>query len=154
MTPVQFFDPVLNSWTLFAWGENNQLHKWKVSNTGALTWVANGNEYASVDVRATPTGGMTGGFCAGSSNGRDPNSAILACTIPYCNANKNVCQGRLLVYDPVHLAADGTIKVLWDSQKFGIPFLFNKFDPPLIDGGQIYVPNYNGGVDVYKLTAN
>jgi hypothetical protein len=154
MTPVQFFDPVLNSWTLFAWGENNQLHKWKVSSTGALTWVANGHEFASVDVRNTPTGGMTGGFCAGSSNGGDANSAILACTIPYCDANKNVCQGRLLVYDPVHLAADGFIKVLWDSQKFGVPFLFNKFDPPLIDGGQIYVPNYNGGVDVYKLTSN
>ena len=152
MTPVQFKDPVLNSWTLFAWGENNQLHKWKVSSTGALTWVANGHEFASADVRNTPTGGMTGGFCAGSSNGSDENSAILACAIPYCNANKNVCQGRLLVYDPVHLAADGFIKVLWDSQQFGLPFLFNKFNPPLIDGGQIYVPNYNGGVDVYKLT--
>jgi hypothetical protein len=158
MTPVQFFDPVLNSWTLFAWGENNQLHKWKVSSTGAstgaLTWVANGHEFASADVRNTPTGGMTGGFCAGSSNGGDANSAILACTIPYCDANKNKCQGRLLVYDPVHLATDGSIKVLWDSQTFGVPFLFNKFDPPLIDGGQIYVPNYNGGVDVYKLTSN
>jgi hypothetical protein len=154
MTPVQFFDPVLNSWTLFAWGENNQLHKWKVSSTGALTWVANGHEFASADVRNTPTGGMTGGFCAGSSNGGDANSAILACTTPYCDANKNKCQGRLLVYDPVHLAADGSIKVLWDSQTFGVPFLFNKFDPPLIDGGQIYVPNYNGGVDVYKLTSN
>ena len=30
MTPVQFFDPVLNSWTIFAWGENSQLHKWSV----------------------------------------------------------------------------------------------------------------------------
>jgi len=153
MTPVQFFDPLLNSWTLFAWGENNQLHKWSVSQKGVLTFVANGHEYASADVRGTPTGGMTGGFCAGSSNGSDPNSAILACTIPYCNANKNICNGRLLVYDPVHLAADGSIKVLWDSQAFGITFTFNKFDPPLIDGGQIYVPNYNGGVDVYKLTS-
>jgi hypothetical protein len=29
--------------------------------------------------------------------------------------------------------------------------LFNKFNPPVIDGGQIYVPNYNGGVDLYRL---
>ena len=36
----------------------------------------------------------------------------------------------------------------------GLTFLFNKFDPPVIDGGQIYVPNYNGGVDVYKLKSN
>jgi outer membrane protein assembly factor BamB len=57
----------------------------------------------------------------------------------------------MLIYDPVHLAGDGTLKVLWDSQAEGIAFLFNKFDPPVIDGGQIYVPNYNGGVDLYVL---
>jgi hypothetical protein len=152
MTPVQFYDPVLQSWTIFAWGENNQLHKWRVSPTGTLTYVAQSNEFASVEVRTTAQhGGMTGGFCSGSSNGSDPNSAILVCTIPYRDANKAVTNGRLLVYDPVHLAADGSLKVLWDSQAEGIAFLFNKFDPPVIDGGQIYVPNYNGGVDVYQL---
>lgn len=151
MTPVQFFDPVLNSWTIFAWGENNQLHKWKVSPTGTLSYLGESNEYASTDVRNTGPGGMPGGFCSGSSNGADPNSAILACTIPYGDANKTVTNGRLLVYDPVHVA-NGTLKVLWDSQAAGIPFLFNKFNPPVIDGGHIYVPNYNGGVDVYQLT--
>ena len=151
MTPVQFFDPVLNSWTIFAWGENSQLHKWSVSATGALTYLAQGNEFASADVRGNPPGGMPGGFCSGSSNGADPNSAILVCTIPYGDANTNVVNGRLLVYDPVHLAADGSLKVLWDSQQFAITFLFNKFNPPVIDGGQIYVPNYNGGVDLYRL---
>ena len=80
-----------------------------------------------------------------------PHSAILVCTIAYGDANAHVVNGRLLVYDPVHLAADATLKVLWDSQRWAIPFLFNKFDPPVIDGGQIYVPNYNGGVDVYRL---
>jgi len=151
MTPVQFFDPVLNSWTIFAWGENAQLHKWKVSTTGTLTYVAQSHEYASADVRGEPPGGMPGGFCSGSSNGADPNSAILVCTIPYGDANANVVNGRLLVYDPVHLAADGSLKVLWDSQRFAVTFLFNKFNPPVIDGGQIYVPNYNGGVDLYRL---
>jgi hypothetical protein len=151
MTPVQFFDPVLNSWTLFVWGENAQLHKWAVSSKGALTYVAQSNEFASMNVRQNPPGGMPGGFCTGSSNGADPNSAILACTIPYGDANANVVSGRLLVYDPVHLASDGSLKVLWDSQALALTFLFNKFDPPVIDGGQIYVPNYNGGVDVYRL---
>lgn len=152
MTPVQFYDPVLKSWTIFVWGENAQLHKWAVSQTGALTYVAQSNEYASADVRGTPTGGMPGGFCTGSSNGSDPDSAILVCTIPYGDANSQVVNGRLLVYDPVHLAADGSLKVLWDSQRWGVQFLFNKFNPPVIDGGLIYVPNYNGGVDLYKLT--
>jgi hypothetical protein len=152
MTPVQFFDPVRNSWTIFAWGENSQLHKWSVSSTGKLSYVAQSHEYASANVRENPPGGMPGGFCSGSSNGADPNSAILACTIPYGDANAQVVNGRLLVYDPVHLAPDGSLAVLWDSQQWNVPFLFNKFDPPVIDGGQIYVPNYNGGVDLYRLT--
>jgi hypothetical protein len=152
MTPVQFYDPVLKSWTIFAWGENAQLHKWAVSATGTLSYVAESNEYASTDSRGRPTGGMPGGFCSGSSNGADPDSAILVCTIPYGDANAQVVNGRLLVYDPVHLAANGALKILWDSQNWGIQFLFNKFNPPVIDGGQIYVPNYNGGVDVYRLT--
>ena len=151
MTPVQFFDPVLHSWTIFAWGENSQLHKWAVSSTGKLTYIAQSHEFASADVRGNPPGGMPGGFCSGSSNGADPDSAILVCTIPYGDANAHVVNGRLLVYDPVHLAADGSLKVLWDSQRFAVTFLFNKFDPPVIDGGQIYVPNYNGGVDLYRL---
>jgi hypothetical protein len=152
MTPVQFHDPVLNKWTLFAWGENAQLHKWSVSDTGALTYVAQGHEFASSDVRGELPGGMPGGFCSGSSNGGDPNSALLVCTIPYGDANAHVVNGRLLVYDPVHLAADGSLKVLWDSQQWAVTFLFNKFNPPVIDGGHIYVPNYNGGVDVYTLS--
>ncbi len=151
MTPVQFFDPVLKSWTIFAWGENAQLHKWAVNPTGKLTYVAEGKEFASADVRGNPPGGMAGGFCSGSSNGADPNSAILVCTIPYGDANAQVVNGRLLVYDAVHVAADGSLKVLWDSQRWGVQFLYNKFDPPVIDGGQIYVPNYNGGVDLYRL---
>jgi hypothetical protein len=152
MTPVQFFDPVLQAWTIFAWGENAQLHKWAVSSKGVLSYVAQSHEYASADVRGESPGGMPGGFCSGSSNGADPNSAILVCTIPYGDANAQVVNGRLLVYDPVHLAADGSLNVLWDSQRWGVQFLFNKFNPPVIDGGQIYVPNYNGGVDLYRLT--
>jgi hypothetical protein len=51
----------------------------------------------------------------------------------------------------VHVTPDGFLKVLWDSQQWNIQFLFNKFNPPVVDGGQIYVPNYNGGVDLYRL---
>ncbi|HET6411525.1 MAG TPA: hypothetical protein VFG53_05665 [Anaeromyxobacter sp.] len=151
MTPVQYLDPVLHSWTIFAWGENAQLHKWAVSTGGRLTYLAQGHEYASADVRGQPPGGMPGGFCSGSSNGTDADSAVLVCSIPYGNANQQVVNGRLLVYDPVHLDSDGSLKVLWDSQDWGIQFKFNKFDPPVIDGGEIFVANYNGGVDVYQL---
>jgi hypothetical protein len=105
-----------------------------------------------VEARGNPPGGMPGGFCSEFSNGAEPNSAILVCTIRYGDANARVVNGRLLVYDPVHLAADGSLQVRWDSQQWNIPFLFNKFNPPVIDGGQVYVPNYDGGVDFDRLT--
>ena len=151
MTPVQLYDPLLKRWTIFAWGENAQLHKWAIDAAGKLTYVAQGHEYASVDVRGNPPGGMPGGFCSGSSNGADPDSMLLVCSIPYNDANARISQGRLLVYDPVHLATDGSLKVLWDSQRWGVPYVFNKFMPPVIWNGRVYLPNYNGGVEVFSL---
>jgi hypothetical protein len=54
------------------------------------------------------------------------------------------------LFPTLALAADGSLKVLWDSQRWNVQFLF-KFDPPVVDDGQIYVPNYNGGVDLYRV---
>jgi hypothetical protein len=150
MTPVQFYDPILKSWTLFVWGENSALHKWKVSNAGQPSYIAEGHEFASADVRNQVPGGMAGGFCTGSSNGSDPNSAIVACVIPYGDANRTVTGGRLLIYDAVHLAADGSLQVLWDSQAWGIAFMMNKFMPPVIDGGAIIVPDFGGRVLIFQ----
>jgi hypothetical protein len=153
MTPVQYLSPV-HGQMIFAWGENSQLHAWAVSPTGELTYLAQGNESASANVPNSP-GGMPGGFCSLSSNGNTVGTALLWCTIPYGDANATVTDGRLLAYDPDNFIsnADGskTLAVLWDSQQWNIGFKFNKFDPPIVDGGQIYVPNYNGGVDVYQL---
>ena len=42
-----------------------------------------------------------------------------------------------------------TLKVLWDSQRFAIPYVYNKFQTPVVWQAQVYLPNYNGGVDVY-----
>ena len=151
MTPVQMYDPLLKSWTIFAWGENSQLHKWRVSSTGALTYVAQSHEYASADVRGTPPGGMAGGECAGSSNGGDPNSALLVCVVPYGDVNTTITNSRILIYDPIHLAADGYLKVLWDSQPWNWTQTANKFMPPEIDGGEIIIPNYSGGVLLLTL---
>jgi hypothetical protein len=152
MTPVQMYDPLLKSWTIFAWGENAQLHKWSVSSTGKLQYVAQSHEYASADARGNPPGGMVGGECTGSGNASDPNSYLVVCSIPYGDANARVTNGRLLVYDPVHLEADGSLHVLWDSQQWGLAYLYNKFMTPIVWNGRIYLPNYNGGVDVYGLS--
>jgi hypothetical protein len=154
MTPVQYMSPTRGQ-VLFAWGENSQLHAWAVSPAGALTYLAQGNEFASPNIANTP-GGMPGGFCSMSSNGSTPGTALLFCTLPYGDANTTVTNGRLLVYDPDNWIAnaDGTqtIPVLWDSQPWNITFAYNKFNPPIVDGGRLYVPNYNGGLDVYGLT--
>lgn len=152
--PVVMWDPLLNAWTMFLWGENQQLHKWQLSANAAPKYLGESREYASPDVRGTSPGGMPGGFCAGSSNGKDPNSYLLVCAVPHGDANANRVQGHIMIYDPVHVGADGLLPKLWDSDDWGWSGaqvdakyrFFNKFMPPLIDGGEIILPNYAGGV--------
>ncbi len=149
-TPVQYMSA--GGLKIFVWGENSQLHEWAMSPTGKLTYVAQSNDVASVAIANSP-GGMPGGFCSLSSNDNKPGTALLWCTIPYGDANATITNGRLLCYDPDNVA-NGVIPVLWDSQQFGLAFVFNKFLPPIVDGGQVYVANYNGGVDVYGQDGN
>lgn len=152
--PVVMFDPILQAWTLFLWGENQQLHKWKLSATAKPQYLAESRDYASPDVRGNNPGGMPGGFCAGSSNGRDPNSYLLICAVPRGDANANRVQGHIVIFDPVHVGPDGFLTKLWDSDDWGWSGaqeqasyrFFNKFMPPVIDGGEIILPNYAGGV--------
>jgi hypothetical protein len=153
MTPVQYLSPS-RGMTIFVWGENSQLHAWTLSSTGALSYLAQGNELASIESLNSP-GGMPGGFCSLSSNNNALGSAILWCSIPYGDANSQITNGRLLAYDPENLIAnaDGskTLKVLWDSRQWAISYVYNKFQTPIVWQGQVYLPNYNGGVDVYGL---
>ncbi len=152
-TPVQYMSPT-HGLTIFAWGENSQLHAWGMSPTGALTYLAQGAAIASANIANSP-GGMPGGFMSISSNGTKAGTALLVATIPYGDANARVTNGRLLVYDPENFVnnPDGTksLAVLWDSEAENIPFVFNKFDPPVVNGGKVFVPNYADGVDVYGL---
>ena len=156
-TPVQYWSPT-RGLTLFVWGENSQLHAWAMSPSGQLSYLAQGNEVASAQAPVGPNqfGGMPGGFCSLSSNGNKAGTALLWCTISYQDAN-SIAQtnGRLLCYDPENLitGADGSqmLRVLWDSEQAGIPFIYNKFDPPIVWNGQVYVPNYSGGVEVFGL---
>lgn len=148
MTPVQYMSPV-DGLHIFVWGENSQLHDWKMNNTGVMSYVAQSNELASVNVTRSP-GGMPGGFCTLSSNQNKLGTAILWCSIPLGDANAQIVNGRLLAYDPENIItnADGTksLKVLWDSAQWGINYVFNKFMPPVVWNGYVYLPNYAGGV--------
>jgi outer membrane protein assembly factor BamB len=90
-----------------------------------------------------------------SANGDQKHSGIVWATIPYFDANKKVGPGRLLAYDATEFGtfADGSkqLRVLWDSQAEDLPFVYNKFNPPVVANGMILVPTYDGKVDVYGL---
>jgi outer membrane protein assembly factor BamB len=119
--------------------------------------VAKGAEVASA--MQGGKGGMPGGILAVSSNGKIANTGIVWATAPlFHDANKNVVEGVLRAYDASNLDPagnpDGTarLKLLWDSKHIpGNQFNFSKFCPPVVADGKIFVPTYDGRVDVYSL---
>lgn len=151
-TPVVFESPVHGT-MLFCWGENSVCRVWTVSASG-LKFLAQGQEIASANVPQNP-GGMPGGFMCLSANGSTKGTALLWATVPYGDANKTVTNGRLLVYDAENFGQnpDGTARLmpLWDSQQWNIQFTYNKFCPPTISGGKLFLATYADTVDVYGL---
>jgi outer membrane protein assembly factor BamB len=155
-SPAFWVDPVRGP-MLFAWGENECLRAWTIDASGKVSFVAKSAEVASAG--AAGRGGMPGGFLAISSNGSTANTGIVWALAPRSDdANKHVVEGILRAYDASALDpvknADGTprLKLLWDSKhKPGNKFNFSKFCPPVVADGQIFVPTYDGRVDVYGL---
>ena len=41
--------------------------------------------------------------------------------------------------------------MLWDSRDWNLGFSLCKFTPPVAANGKLYVPTYDGRVDVYGL---
>ncbi len=152
-TSVQYTSPVHGK-MLFCWGENSNLRAWAMAPNGALTYLAESAETASPNVTNSP-GGMPGGFISLSTNGSQTGTAVLWALVPYGDGNATVTTGRFIAYDPDTFVTygDGTkgLRVLWDSQQFGIQFQYNKFNVPVVSGGKIFVPTYSGTVDVYGL---
>jgi hypothetical protein len=130
---------------------------WTLDPSGAITFLAKSAEVASAGLGGK--GGMPGGFPTISANGNTPNTGIVWATAPANNdANKFVVEGILRAYDATTLDAtnntDGTARLrkLWDSKQ--IPnntFNFSKFCAPFVADGQVFVPTYDGRVDVYGL---
>lgn len=145
-TPV-YYKSAKNGRLLFTMGENERLRVWRINDNKSLTYLACGNEYASAAITWTP-GGMPGGMLSLSANGN--KDGILWASIPIGDGNTTVTQGRLIAYDAENIV-NGTIRKLWDSADWGIQYVYNKFNIPLVANGVLYVPNYSGGVDVYGL---
>ncbi len=139
---------------LFCWGENGNLRAWSIGANGAATYLACSAEVASAQ-SPVPPGGMPGGMMCLSADGAAPNTAVLWACIPYLDANMMVSPGRLLAYDATSFGTfgDGSkqLRVLWDSQDWNLDFSFCKFTPPVVVNGKLYVPTYDGRVDVYGL---
>ena len=94
-------------------------------------------------------------FVVLSSNANKVGTAVLWCSILYGDGNAIITNGRLLASDPEDMIVNAdeskTLRVLWDWQRWNIQYLFNKFLPPTVWNGRVYLPSYNGGVDVTHL---
>jgi len=146
---------------LFTWGENESLRAWKLNPaTGVLTFVGKGAEVASAALAASANGigGMPGGMLALSSNGQKPDSGIVWALAPIDgDANHDPVPGIARAYDATNL--DPTpidpftprLKLLWDSRKAGVNYTHSKFCTPVVADGKLFVPTYDGRVDMYVL---
>jgi outer membrane protein assembly factor BamB len=148
--------PVYWDGKLFVWGENETLRMFSLDVSGQTRLLAHGAEFASADL-ADPTnnslGGMPGGMLTLSSNGR--RDGIIWATAPVSgDANKEPRPGIIRAYDASYLNqsernTDGVPKLrkLWEASGF----TFSKFCPPLVADGKLFVPTYDGRIDVYTL---
>jgi outer membrane protein assembly factor BamB len=94
---------------------------------------------------------MPGGMLCISSNGNQ-DGVIWAC-VPDDDANKRVVNGRVFAFDASDFSdvfgdGDHRIKRLWMSDPH---YTYNKFNVPVVNGGRLYVPTYDGKVDVYGV---
>jgi hypothetical protein len=146
---------------VFVWGENESLRSWKLDKaTGAVSFVARGVELASAAEAASPTGvgGMPGAMLAVTSNGKQPNTGIVWAVAPIDgDANHDVVEGIARAYDAVSLDPNPIdpqtprLKLLWDSKRAGVTYNHAKFCAPVVADGRLFVPTYDGRVDMYML---
>jgi hypothetical protein len=82
-----------------------------------------------------------------SANADMPSTALLWALLPYGDAT--VTTGRFLCYDPENFipgpyGGGNQLTVLWDSQQWNITFSHPKFNVPVVSGGKVFVPTYDG----------
>ncbi len=148
-TPVVFRSA--NQGTLlYCWGENGNLRAWTIDASGHARYLACSSEVASPE-SPVPPGGMPGGMLCLSASG--DGSGILWACVPMEDANKKISKGVLYAYDATQFGTysdgSGSIERLWQSPQY----TYNKFNVPVVSGGKVYVPTYDGKVDVYGLAS-
>ena len=69
----------------------------------------------------------------------------------------DVVEGIAQAYDAVSLDPNPIdpqtprLKLLWDSKRAGVTYNHAKFCAPLVADGRLFVPTYDGRVDMYML---
>jgi outer membrane protein assembly factor BamB len=160
---------------LFVWGENAPLRSWSLKLDGQITFLGESEETASAfaGVFDAMPGGMISLSASGGSNGIVWGSVPVKGTWSaqnlddsgpqnQGNANQQIVEGVLRAYDAV--AFNGTtpdgnprMKLLWQSTNpghsaLGDPrYTYDKFCPPVIAGGKVFLVTYDGRVIVFGL---
>jgi len=145
-TPVWFKDA--NGYRVFVAGENSNVRAWSINAAGQLAYIGCSAEYASSGI-ANPPGGMPGMMMAISANGK--KNGLVFATSPLGDANKTVTKGYVYAYSASTFGkysdGSGSMPLLWRSPQYS----YNKFNPPVVSGGKLFVPRYDGAVDVFGL---
>jgi hypothetical protein len=133
------------------WGENGNLRLWRVDDQGRLHYLACSEEVSSPD--SGGMGGMPGGFMCASLKRGVKNTTVIWASVPYKNANTEVTGGRFIAYDGSTLGqfpdGSGRLLKLWDSQDWNQQYLFSKFNLPIVWGGRVFLPAYDGSLLVF-----
>ncbi len=152
-----FYRSPMHGPMIFCMGENANLRAYALSEADgqlAVSYLGCSVEYASPET--PPPGGMPGGMMTLSANAGEAGTALLHVVFPYGNANKAITAGRYVVYDPEDFGrfddGSGWVRKIWDSGDWNIRFMHNKFNVPMAANGRVYLPTYDGTVDVYELT--
>jgi outer membrane protein assembly factor BamB len=138
----------------FCGGENGNLRAWRLNANGSSSYLACSAEVASPQA-PVPSGGMPGWMISLSANGE--TDGIVWALAPAGDANMELTPGRLLAYDAANFGVygDGSkqLVVLWDSWDWGTGCAFThpKFNRPVAWEGKLFVPTYDGRIDVYGL---
>jgi len=153
-SPV-YWDSQAHGPLLFTWGENGNLRAISYDKaTGQTKLLAHGEEFASAQLAAPSNpsvGGMPGGMVVLSADGG--SEGIVWTTAPIDgDANKHVVAGAVRAYDASNFGganADNVPKLtnLWEARGFD----YSKFCTPVVVDGKLFVPTYDGRIDVYGL---
>lgn len=164
-----------NGTMLFVWGENAPLRSWSLKADGQIRFLGESEETASAF--SGIFNAMPGGMITLSANGG--NDGIVWGSVPVKgtwnehkrddsgpqnegNANQQIVEGLLRAYDAV--AFDGQtpngnqrLKLLWQSTKPGASqpgdprYTYDKFCPPVVAGGKVFLATYDGRVIIFGL---